>query len=144
MRIRFQPLIAALAGLAATGLSIAGPEVVLVASKRSPVGQMAVAEARNLFLGLPVGVGGQALKPVRNTADGVVTEAFMQRVMFMSAEDYERQIRTRVTRSGGSRPAAYGDLTEVTTVLQRDPLAVTYMERSQAKHSPGLKIIGEP
>lgn len=136
-------LITALAGLAIASIEAAAdPELVLVASARSPVAQITVADARKLFLGIPVTVHGQAIKPVRNLSDGLLSEMFMQKVMFMSSEDYERQIETRVSRTGGGRPASHGDLSGLTAALQRDPLAVSYMPRSQA--GSGLKIVGEP
>lgn len=137
-------LIAVLACQIPAGAAIADPELVLVASSRSPVVNLTVPDARKLFLGSPVLINGQLLRPVRNIADALVSEMFMQKVMFMSTEDYERQIRSRVSRTGGGRPPAYDDMGELIVALQRDPLAVTYMPLSQARARPGLRILGEP
>lgn len=141
---RFLPLLAALAGLIATSIAQAGgPDLVLVASKRSPLMQMTVPEVRKAFLGMPLTVNGQGVKPLRNLSDRRVAEIFMQRVMFMSMEEYERRIEARVARTGGGRPPAYDDTTELMTALQRDPLAITYLPRHQVGSDSGLKIIGE-
>lgn len=136
-------LISVLTGLAlASTAAAADPELVLVASARSPLAQITVVDARKLFLGLPMTFHGLTIRPVRNLSDGVVTEMFMQKVMFMSAEDYERQIQTRVSRTGGSPPAGYGEFTRLMAALEQDPLTVSYMPRERAGRA--LKILGEP
>lgn len=140
---RLTILIATLSCLAASGPLAAG-EVVLVASSRSPLGQLTASEARKLFLGMPLRVSGQAANPIRNISDARINEAFMQRVMFMSSEEYERQIKTRISRNGGASPLAYERLPDLVAALQRDLLAITYMAESEAKRGSGLKIIGEP
>lgn len=132
-----------LLGLIASGSYADSPELVIVCSSRSPATQMTAAEARRLFLGLPLQAGKQTLKPVRNVSDAHLNEVFLQRIMFMSAEDYERRIEARVNRSGGSRPPSYESLPGLIGTLQRDPLAVTYMWRREAGSGSGLKIIGE-
>lgn len=136
-------LISLLAGLTlASAAAAANPELVLVASARSPLAQMTVADARKLFLGLPMAVHGLTIRPVRNLSDGVVTEMFMQKVMFMSSDDYERQIHTRVSRMGASSPASYDEFAGLMAALEQDPLTVSYMPRDRAGRA--LKILGEP
>lgn len=140
----FLSLIAALAGIiAASPAQAGGPDLVVVASKRSPLMPMTVAEVRKVFLGIPATLNGQGVKPLRNLSDRMVAETFMQRVMFMSTQDYERRIEARVARTGGGRPPAYDDFSELAAALLRDPQAITYMPRRQAGSDSGLKVVGE-
>jgi hypothetical protein len=121
-----------------------GGEVVLVASVRSPITRLAREEARNLYLGLPMLVDGRPVEPLRNYADSVTNEAFMQKFMFMSTPAYERQILSRVFRTGGSRPPVFNELPELLKALRENPVAVSYMLRERAASLPELKIIGTP
>lgn len=143
-RRRCLVLVAALLGMGPAWAWSAAPPLVLVASGQSPITRLTASEVRKLYLGLPLLVEGQTVKPLRNASDPLLTEMFMQRVMFMSSEAYERQILTRVFRAGGSRPPIYRQHQELLLALSRNPMAVTYMLRDQAAAIPALRIVGEP
>lgn len=118
--------------------------LVLVTSAQSAIPQLSAEEARKLYLGLPMVVDGQLLHPLRNNTDSTVQEMFMQKVMFMSTQAYERQILSRVFRQGGSRPPVYTEPGDLLRALESDRTAVSYMPRDMAITSPRLRIIGEP
>lgn len=118
------------------------PDLVLVASARSPIVSLTHAETRKLYLGVPLLVEQQRIHPLRNNTNAVVQEIFMQKVLFMSTPTYERQVLSRVFRMGGIRPAEYANLRELLAALEADPGAVTYVLRAFADTQPGLKIIG--
>lgn len=144
MRRRFLALLGGMllaAPLAATHDD--APALVLVANVHSPLQALSVAQTRKLYLGVPLLVGQQRIRPLRNNTNAVVQEIFMQKVMFMSTQAYERQILSRVFRTGGTRPAEYARLRDLLAVLESDPGAVTYLLRAFAETQPGLKIIGE-
>ena len=119
------------------------PSLVLVASAQSAIQRLSPDETRKLYLGIPMLVDSQRIRPLRNNTNLKVQEMFMQKVMFMSTPAYERQILSRVFRMGGTRPLAYAELRELLKALERDPAAVTYMPREFATARPGLKIVGE-
>lgn len=119
------------------------PLLVLVASAHSSIRQLSPDETRKLYLGIPMLVDSQRIRPLRNNTNLKVQEMFMQKVMFMSTPAYERQILSRVFRMGGTRPLAYAELGELLKALERDPAAVTYMPRELATARPGLKIVGD-
>lgn len=119
-----------------------GPELVLVASVRSPIEALTLAETRKLYLGVPLLVGQQRVHPLRNNTNAVVQEIFMQKVLFMSTPTYERQVLSRVFRMGGTRPPEYASLRELLAALEADPNAVTYVLRAFAELQPGLKVVG--
>jgi len=117
--------------------------LVLVASAHSAIQRLSPDETRKLYLGIPMIVGSQRVRPLRNSTNLKVQEMFMQKVMFMSTPAYERQILSRVFRMGGTRPPAYAELRDLLNALETDPAAVTYVPREIATARPGLKIVGE-
>ncbi|MES1983049.1 MAG: hypothetical protein V4443_11325 [Pseudomonadota bacterium] len=127
--------------LTATGWA-AELKLVLVASKRSPIAQLSPNEVRKLYLGIPLFVDGQTIKPLGNSSDQYLQEVFMQKIIFMSTQAYERQILSRVFRVGGTRPPIYNDLDKLVAALQDDPSTVSYMSDIEAINH-GLKIINE-
>lgn len=117
--------------------------LVLVANAQSAIKQLSPAEARKLYLGVPMIVESNRVHPLRNNTDPMVQEMFMQKVMFMSTPAYERQILSQVFRMGGTRPFAYVEMGDLLRALETDPAAVTFLPRGLAATRPGLKIVGE-
>lgn len=125
------------------GASWAQTAVVLVAGTQSPILRITADEARHLYLGLPLLIGGKRVKPLRNGGDPMATEIFMQRVMYMSSDAYERQMRKHLHEAGGSAPPLKADQQELLQALSSDPMAITYMMRGQAIGALPLRIVGE-
>ena len=117
--------------------------LVLVASTKSPISTLTATEARKLYLGMPFRVDGKTITPLRNTSDSLLQEVFMQRVMYMATETYERQILNRVFRMGGERPPIHADPRELIAALRSNFLAISYMWQEAAVAVPGIKIVGE-
>lgn len=144
MIARLMLWLAAVAWMPAGFAQSPAPALIFVASARSPIEHLSGTEARKLYLGVPQLAGGRPLKPVHNDTDPVCHETFLQKVMFMSADAYERQILDHLFRFGGNRPAAYADARELVKALQSDLMTVSYMQRDRIAAAPGLKIVGEP
>ena len=136
-------LFALLAGLALLACDAAASEsrLVLVASARSPIAALSQADVRRLYLGIPSTQDGHEIIPVRNAVDHTVQEIFLQRVLFMSSQAYERQISARLYRTGGNRVAEYFSLRELAAALHADPWAVSYMSETTAQGLAGIKIV---
>ena len=115
--------------------------LVLVASAKSNVAGMMPAEVRRLYLGIPIIRDGKEIIPVLNTSDPMIQEVFLQRVLFMSAHAYVRQMTARVYRSGGNRIRNYNDFRNLVEALVEDPQSVTYMPYETASTLSGIKII---
>lgn len=122
----------------------AEPKLVLVASAKSQIAPITTAEARRLYLGVPLVQDGHELIPVRNATDPVAQELFLQRVLFMSAQAYDRQVSGRIYRSGGNRIAEYDNPRELVDSLVTQPWAVTYMTSDAASRQPDLKTVSIP
>ncbi len=125
------------------GASGAEQKLVLVTSAQSPIAQLTTVETRKLYLGVPFQVNGRAITALRNTSDARLQEVFMQHVMYMATETYERQILNRVFRAGGQRPPVYSEPHELMQALYSNPLAISYLWNETALATPGIKILGE-
>lgn len=121
-----------------------GSRLVLVTHAQSPIRQLTPDEARKLYLGKPMVVDGKIIHPLRNNTDATVQEMFMQKVMFMSTQAYERQILSQVFRTGGNRPPVYSEVPDLLKALEYDRNAVTYLPRDTAMSIAGIRIILEP
>ncbi len=118
-------------------------KLVLVTSAQSPIPKLTTVETRRLYLGVPFQVNGRVITPLRNSSDPRLQEVFMQHVMYMATESYERQILNRVFRTGGQRPPVYSEFNALMQALYSNPLAISYLWNETALATPGIKIVGE-
>lgn len=134
------------AALVQTGAAQAAGErrLVLVVNVRSEVAQYSAMEARKLFLGVPQSINDQALQPLRNTSDAALEEMFLQRVLFMSRDAYDRRLLTNALHTGAVRPVSYDSEANLVGDLLKNDHALTYMWRDAAVANPGIKIVAEP
>ena len=120
----------------------AEPQLVVIADARSPLTTIPIGEVRKLFLGVPLVVNNIEVVPVLNQSDPQLAEAFLQKVLFMSATVYERRMVGKVYREGGARIAEVHSREELVRVLAADPRRVSYASRDALP--PGVKIVSEP
>jgi hypothetical protein len=128
------------------GLPNAAPagssDLVIVVDESSPVRSISVADVRRRFLGIPVVVDGVEVVPVRNLSDADFYEMFLQRVLFMSAQSYERRMVSKIFREGGSSILAVGSREELYRTLHSDPRRISFVPRAAV--GAGLRIVAEP
>lgn len=117
-------------------------QLVLVCGPDSNITSVSNEEARRIFLGIPTTINGQRLKPLRNASDDLIAEVFLQKVVFMSRRNYERQLLSRVFRLGGTRPPEYSDLEKLMTAILETPGALTYVWSDQVPAGSQLQIVG--
>ena len=139
-RLSLMLLLSALA-LAAQAASNGTRELVLVASADSPASQLSVRETRKLYLGVPVEKNGVTIKPLLNVSDSLLFEVFLQKVTFMSAEAYDKQVLAIVFRLGGQRPEVFRDRGMLFNALRERPETVTFVWSSDLQGLPGLKSV---
>ena len=121
----------------------ADSRLVVVASAKSSIHDLTTNEVRRAYLGVAVINDGQELLPVRNASDALLKEIFLQKVLFMSANQYERHMVTRVFRGGGERIPEHIDMQQLVNELQADHRKITFMRGDTAAATPGVKIVGE-
>jgi hypothetical protein len=117
--------------------------IAIVASAGSVIKAISAKQVRRAYLGASIVLDGVEIKPLRNQTNKLAEEVFLQKVLFMSAEAYERQLLARAFR-GGSRPKAYENFSDLLAALQNDNATITFMQYEKAISTPGIRIIGNP
>jgi hypothetical protein len=117
--------------------------IVIVASAGSDIKAISAKEVRRAYLGATIVLEGIEVKPLLNQTDKLAAEVFLQKVLFMSAEAYERQLLARAFR-GGSSPRTYQIRTDLLSALHNDNATITFMLYGTAMTTPGIRIIGNP
>jgi hypothetical protein len=117
--------------------------IAIVASAKSGIKVISAKEVRRAYLGASIVLDGVEIKPLLNQTDKLAGEVFLQKVLFMSAEAYERQLISR-SFQGGSRPKVYENLTDLLAALHNDNATITFMLYETAINNPGIRIIGNP
>jgi hypothetical protein len=117
--------------------------IVVVANAGSGIQSMSAKEVRRAYLGASIVLNGVEVKPLLNQSDKLLTEMFLQKVLFMSADAFERQSISRAFR-GGSSPKVYTTLAELLAALRVDNAAITYMAYDTAVITPGIRIVFNP
>lgn len=117
--------------------------LVLVTSETSPALELSGKEIRWLFMGLPVVKAGQRIEPLINATNPLVYEVFLQKVIYMSAQNYERRLVVRAFRLGGRRPEKYDNQVILLRNLRENPNAVTFMWQDDAQRQANIKIVTE-
>lgn len=126
------------------GFGCDNQEIVLVSISQSPIQSLAPVEVRRLFLGFTVNQHGQRIQPLLNLSESLLYEVFLQKVIFMSASSYERQVLGRTFRQGKARPLEFTAQGPLNDALKSRPSAVTFMWEKDAKNKPNIKIVYEP
>ncbi|MFV2055444.1 MAG: hypothetical protein ACC707_03210 [Thiohalomonadales bacterium] len=116
-------------------------ELVLVSATDNPVEPLSMLEIRRLYLGISITKQGMKLLPLRNYSDQILKQMLLQKVVFLSAKTYERQLLRRTFGTGSRRPKSYTNADELILALKRQPGAFTIMWRSKATSTPGLSIV---
>lgn len=115
----------------------------IVASADSNIKTLSAKEVRRAYLGASIVVDGVEIKPLRNLTQELGEEVFLQKVLFMSGEAYDRQLLARTFRGAG-RPKAYDNLLELLMALHSNDATITYMLYGTAVTTPGIRIINYP
>jgi hypothetical protein len=128
--------------LAASAMAAGGRKLVLVTSVDSNVLTIPAPDIRRLFLGVPISTNNGTVQPLRNATDPLLEEVFLQKVLFMSRESYDRILLTKVMH-GGSRPVIFNSEDQLLNALNANRNAVTYMWSDAASNKTTLRIVAE-
>ena len=134
-------LAAALVGMLLCAPVCAQNRVVLVADRTSPIETLSSFEVRGVYLGIAVFKGGRAVRALRNASDPRLNGVFLQSVVGLSQERYERRVLTNVFKFGTVRPEEFLDSTKLMQALRSNPYAVTYLWVSDDDVPEGLKVL---
>jgi len=122
--------------------SAGSQSVVLVVRTDSPVTDLDSVTVRKLFLGLPVLINGRPLHPIRNRADALLDQIFLQEIVAMSQTAYDRQTLTGLNRQGWLRPSEVDSGDAALGKVLADANAVTFVwQRDLAAHNEQVRVI---
>lgn len=116
--------------------------LLLVTGSATNIESLSHADTRRLFLGFPLIKNGVRLRPVLNVSDSLMTEVFLQNIIFMARREYERLMISRVFRLGGQRPPAYENMDDLVKQLLDTPGSLSFMWATQLEQYAGLKSLG--
>lgn len=99
---------------------------VLVTADPDSYTALASIEVRKLFLGFTIVHNGAVLQPVRNRSDELLDKVFLQHVVSMSADAYERRLLALSLRQGRARPREVRSRDELIRVLKTVRHSLSY------------------
>jgi len=114
---------------------------VLVAATGTPMKKFSNKELRRLYLGYPVTNGKQRFEPLVNQSNEIIYQVFLQKVMFMSEQSYNRKLVTRVFRHGGERPLSFQKRGSLISALKVNSSAITFMMPDVAAGIEGIQVV---
>jgi len=116
-------------------------QVVLVVGENSPIENLSSLECRKAYFGIVVRYDNQIIRPFRNSSDSQLSQIFLQSVVAMSERSYERRLFSLTLKSGRPRPKEFTDQDDLVRALREYPYSISYMWRSDAERSIGIKVI---
>lgn len=103
--------------------------------------QLTPNQLRRTFLGIPVSINGKGIRALRNTSDPLLNEIFLQKVVYMSEQRYNRQLVSRTFRAGRMWPPNFERQDDLIQTLKSIPGSISVMWEKDAKKDPALHII---
>lgn len=127
--------------LAPRAFALDDDPVVLATAERDAGLVLASVEVRKLFLGFTVLHEGHALRPIRNRSDELLDKIFLQHVMTMSAEAYERRLLAMTLQQGRPRPAEVRSRDALVQALLGIPHSVSFAWQSDLVGVAGIRTV---
>lgn len=123
--------------------AFAGEEkhAVLISAATASVEKFTNKELRLLYLGYPVMRGELRFEPLVNRSDNYIYQSFLQKVMFMSEQSYDRKLVTRVFRHGGERPSSYLQHDPLIAELKKNTNTITFVTSEVAARIEGVQVV---
>lgn len=117
-----------------------GP-VVLFATDADPDMSLATVELRKLFLGFAIQHDGHVLRPIRNRSDPMLDSIFLQYVVAMPEDVYERRLLGLSLQQGRPRPTEVYSLEELIRALNAAPHGISFGWLPDVVRIPDAKVI---
>ncbi len=121
--------------------SIFARELVLVTSTANNLKSLSMFEIRKIFLGYQVERDGQMVYAIRNKSDDAAYQIFLQKLVHMSENNYERRLLSKTFRTGTHGVSAIKSFTSLKKVLLAEPSHLSIIWRADLESGDGLKVI---
>jgi hypothetical protein len=115
--------------------------LVLVVRVDSPIQSLDSLQIRKAFVGLTVTADGSTVRPLINDSLPMLRTAFLQHIVGLSEQMYQRRTLTLALQQGRALPPAFTSQTELLRELAASPYAVTYMWLSMVQTSSQLRVV---
>ena len=115
--------------------------VVLVTSSESPITDISSLDIRKAYLGISVRIAGSIVRPIRQQEDERLNQIFLQSVIAMSQKSYDRRLLSMMLKFGTPRPGEADSREALIEALQRNPLAIGYMWKSDAESDSRVRTV---
>jgi len=116
-------------------------ELVLVSSVNANYEPLSSFEVRKIFLGYPIKRGNASINAIRNKIDEDSYQIFLQKVIHLSARNYERRIISKTFRTGTPVVGEVDTLSALKDELQRNKFSVSVMWLEDAQLDSSIKVI---
>ena len=118
------------------------PQLLVVVNEAVQLESINLDGLRRAFLGGVITVQDVRLRALRNDSDQALLDYFMQRVLFMSFSQYERQLQKRNFRDGAPTPLEASTAGELDELLASESAAVlTFVSPSQLADLKKVKVL---
>jgi hypothetical protein len=115
--------------------------VVLVTAEPDPDLSLESVAVRKLFLGFTILHDGKPLRPILNRSDALLDKIFLQHVVSMSAEAYERRMLSMSLQQGRPRPREVYSREALIQALLEIPHSVSFAWQSEVRAVPRIHVV---
>lgn len=122
-------------------LPVFSQELVLVASSAADYKIPTLFEVRKLFFGYPIQRNNIPLNAIINKSNEAGYQIFLQKVIHLSARNYERRMLSKTFRTGSPAVQEVATLSALKNKLASNKFSVSVMWRKEVEQEPNLKII---
>ena len=122
-------------------LPVFGKELVLVSSTEASYKPLSSFEVRKIFLGYTIKRNNTPLIAIRNKSNKQSYQIFLQKVIHMSARNYERRLMSKTFRTGIPSVSSIDTLPELTNKLLSNKFILSVMWLKDVEVNNNLKVV---
>lgn len=116
-------------------------QLVIVTSQQSRIKALSGPVLRKVYLGSVSGISFQPIHPLINQSNRMLHEMFLQKVLFMSKNTYERHLRHTKFPTGTVLPIHYRSEAKLIEYLNAHPDSITCLTEQAAAKKPSLRVV---
>lgn len=122
-------------------LSVYSKELVLVSSTTANYEALSSFEVRKIFLGYPIKRENTPLIAIRNKSDEESYQIFLQKVVHLSARNYERRLMSKTFRTGTPTVLEINSLLTLKHKLLNNEFHISVMWLEDVELESNLKVL---
>ncbi len=119
----------------------ASNSVVLITTDPDPDFSLQSIRLRKVFLGFTVLHDGRLLRPIRNRSDPRLDAVFLQHVVAMSPEAYERRLLSLSLQQGRPRPLEVRSRMALLKAMRAELHTISFAWLSDVADEPGIHVV---